>query len=408
MKKTLVKIMGVNFIVGLCILVLFPMRVGAQWLQAGISGYDSVFCLLANGSNLFAGTDSGLYVSANNGSNWVKVDSGLPQSGVFALAASGANMFAGTDNGIYRSIDSGLSWQGVLTGNTHILALAMTGTVVIASSTTSGCYVTSNNGLYWKSANAGLPGTEVLSFFINGTNVFAGTQNGIYLSKDSGASWSADTVGLAYPPLGFYPWVYSFAVIGTNIFAGTSFGVYLRSDSDSSWSRVISGLKPPYRAFALLASGSNIFAATDSGVFLSSNSGASWSSADTGLPYGIHINTLVISGGYLFAGTAGGGVWRRPLSEMIAVKYTALKPKNAIALNVDNNNILRYVLPSQAFVSLKIFDIRGRLMVSAINGIEPAGVYTLPLAKERFSSGSYIVDFSAGDYKSQKRVALIR
>jgi hypothetical protein len=409
----MVEMHRIKFFLPIVTLFIVTQNAQAQWVQTGITGYDSVYCLLANGPNLYAGTDSGLYVSANNGANWNKVDSGLPNLGVSALAASGTNMFAGTDSGVYRSLDSGKSWRGVLLGYAHTIALAANGTVIYESAVLGiNSYVNRslNNGLSWGSADAGLPGSWVLAFLINGTTIFAGTQNGVYLSKDSGSSWISDTNGMGLPlPVPFYPWVYSFTMIGTNIFAGTTFGVYLRTDSSSSWNLVISGLGWPYSTFALEANGLNIFAAADSGIYMSSNNGTSWSSVSDGLPYGIHINTLTTSGGYLFAGTAGAGVWRRPLSEMIsAVRDRPIAQTKMFAIYFTRNSTIRYILPEESFVSLKIFDIRGRLALTVINERQRAGEHLIPLPINRFSAGNYIVQLDAGNYKTQKIFSIVR
>ena len=68
---------------------------------------------------------------------------------------------------------------------------------------------------------------------------------------------------------------------------------------------------------ALAVSGTNLFAGTDGGgVFLSTNNGTSWTAFNIGLTNTV-VNALAVSGTNLFAGT-NDGVWRRPLSEMIA------------------------------------------------------------------------------------------
>ncbi len=66
--------------------------------------------------------------------------------------------------------------------------------------------------------------------------------------------------------------------------------------------------------------GSHLFAGSYyGGVFLSTNNGANWTPVNTGLT-NTRVFSLAVSHLSLFAGTDG-GVWRRPLSEIItAVK----------------------------------------------------------------------------------------
>jgi hypothetical protein len=57
----------------------------------------------------------------------------------------------------------------------YIQALAANGNVVFAG-TQNGVFISTNSGTNWTSANAGLPSyTDALSFAINGSNVFVGT-----------------------------------------------------------------------------------------------------------------------------------------------------------------------------------------------------------------------------------------
>lgn len=65
---------------------------GQYWL-------DEYFCLVSavSGTNLFAGTGGGVFLSTNNGTSWTQT--GLTQAEVLALAVSGTNLFAGTSTG---------------------------------------------------------------------------------------------------------------------------------------------------------------------------------------------------------------------------------------------------------------------------------------------------------------------
>jgi hypothetical protein len=55
-----------------------------------------VSALAVSGTNLFAGTSGGVFLSTNNGTSWTAVNSGLTNTDVLSLAISGTNLFAGT------------------------------------------------------------------------------------------------------------------------------------------------------------------------------------------------------------------------------------------------------------------------------------------------------------------------
>src|SRR5665647_1783735 len=69
----------------------------AQWVQTNGPSEGAIYCFYPSGSNLFAATRGGLYLSTNNGTSWTVVHNGIPAScGVFALSGSGAYLFAST------------------------------------------------------------------------------------------------------------------------------------------------------------------------------------------------------------------------------------------------------------------------------------------------------------------------
>jgi hypothetical protein len=80
------------------------------------------------------------------------------------------------------------------------------------------------------------------------------------------------------------------AVNAGNIFAGSDNGIFLSTNNGSSWASVNSGLVN-LNSTALLISGGTIFAGSDSGVFLSTNNGTNWTAANSGI-LNTHIVTL--------------------------------------------------------------------------------------------------------------------
>ncbi|MCB0747484.1 MAG: T9SS type A sorting domain-containing protein, partial [Ignavibacteriae bacterium] len=65
----------------------------------------------ANSSNLYAGTDIGVYFSTNGGTSWLPFSSGLPRVAVFDMAFQNANRFlriATHGRGIWNNIDAPL------------------------------------------------------------------------------------------------------------------------------------------------------------------------------------------------------------------------------------------------------------------------------------------------------------
>ncbi|MDZ4204936.1 MAG: hypothetical protein U1C46_08975, partial [Bacteroidales bacterium] len=122
MKKTY---LFASIIIGmLCINI-----VNAQWQQTGGPEGGHIYSLATDGTNIFAGTVDGIYLSTNNGNSWTAVNNGLTNPHVYAIAISGNNIFAGTPANVYLSTNNGNSWTAVNTGlpNAYIYALAISG-----------------------------------------------------------------------------------------------------------------------------------------------------------------------------------------------------------------------------------------------------------------------------------------
>jgi hypothetical protein len=247
-------------------------------------------------------------LSPRASTQWIQTNG--PYGGsIRSLAVSGANIFAGTGfyYGVYLSTNSGTSWTNVSSGltNLDVWTLAVPGTNLFAG-TSDGLFLSTNNGTNWTLASAGLTNKYVRTLIVSGTNLFAGTEGGVFRSTNNGTSWDSASAGL---PFGSYGWivpVYAFAVSDGNLFAGTgSSGVFLSTNNGTSWTLASAGLtNTEVRAFAV--SGTNLFAGTTGGIFLSTNNGTSWTAVGTEESSYFNVNALVVSGTNLLAGTEGG------------------------------------------------------------------------------------------------------
>jgi photosystem II stability/assembly factor-like uncharacterized protein len=181
-----------------------------------------------------------------------------------------------------------------------VYGLAVSGTNLFAGGE-DGVFLSTDNGASWAATNVGLTNTRVHVLFASGANLFAGTiGGGAFLSTNDGASWSATGLTQIH--------VSTFVHSGNDLFAGTyPGGVFLSTNNGESWTSTNAGLTNNL-IFDLAVSGAYLFAGTHgSGVFRSTDNGASWTDAGLQNLYAID---LAVSGTNLFAGTIGDGVFR--------------------------------------------------------------------------------------------------
>src|SRR5262249_770151 len=74
---------------------------GANWTKTSLPENLSVNAVLADGSNLIAGSaGSGVLVSTDDGATWKPFNEGLTNLDVLSLINFGGRLFAGTKNGV--------------------------------------------------------------------------------------------------------------------------------------------------------------------------------------------------------------------------------------------------------------------------------------------------------------------
>jgi hypothetical protein len=73
-----------------------------------------------------------------------------------------------------------------------------------------------------------------------------------------------------------------------------------------------------------------------------------------------------------------------------------------------SSKVLRYALPSQCYVSLDYYDIRGKIVVSLLHQVQKPGYYMLPLPLSAWARGTYIQVFKAGSFIRRDRLMLLK
>ncbi len=220
-------------------------------------------------------------------------------------------------------------------GAGQINCIAVSGTNIFAGTSSGGVFLSTDTGTTWTAVNNGLTGNGggILSLAVSGTNILAGTNYGLFLSTNNGTSWTAVNNGIAGIA------IKALAVSGTNILAGTfGNGVFLSADNGSSWT-AINGF-PGYYICSMIVSGTNILAGTLGGYLgLSTNGGATWMEIDNG-GFSGPVNCIAVNGINIFVGTYLGAF----LSNNNGASWTAvnngLLNTNVISLAINGTTIL--------------------------------------------------------------------
>ena len=74
----------------------------------------------------------------------------------------------------------------------------------------------------------------------------------------------------------------------------------------------------------------------------------------------------------------------------------------------NSSTIIRYSIPKQEQVTLKIYDQLGRLVTTLVNGKQNAGEHQVEFHTDELSSGVYIYKIQSGDFMSSKKMLLLK
>ena len=397
------------------LIILFSFKqapiLQAQWTQTQCPSGGNITALITIDSHIIAAAIvGGIYYSTNSGTSWNTENTGLTNTGVWSLIISGTNMFAGTNGGgVFLSTNNGTSWNPVNTGlaNKNVLALAFHGAKIFAG-TDAGVYLSTNNGTTWTAVNSGLTNTNVQALLSSDTNLFAGTMGGVFLSTNNGTNWSSANTGL---PAAFFRG--AFVSSGSTIFAGSPLsggGAFISTNNGANWQKVNAGLTN-IEIFSLYCQGSKLYAGSGNGVFLSTNNGTSWNIVSSGLPANDNVLSITSIGNTLLAGTEHFGVFKLD-TVFTGVAQNQIPLQFMLGQNYPNpfnpSTTISFTIPSQSFVSLKVFDALGREVSTLVFKGLSAGKYSQQWNAEKFASGMYFYRLQTGSFTETKKLVLLR
>ena len=72
------------------------------------------------------------------------------------------------------------------------------------------------------------------------------------------------------------------------------------------------------------------------------------------------------------------------------------------------STVISFAIPTQAFVTVKVYDILGREVKTLMNETKPAGYYEINFNASDLPSGTYIYEIRAGNFVETKKMILLK
>ena len=242
--------------------------------------------IAVSGGTIVTTAGGGLDISTDGGQTWFNrnVITSYDDKGV--VIDGDRIAVCGGEEGIIISEDKGASWMLQKAAGNSYSALAMSGNLILASNgtTTGTTYVSTDGGDTWQTVCGGF-GTPT----IDGTRSYVAGINGLYVSSDSGLTWSN--------PKTTRTW--GLSVDGTGLYGIDETGLIMSVDYGATWSTFLAWENAPFEwAHSLIVNGNNVWVRNGDQLYRSSDGGASWSIY--GVPVG---ESVVFNAGKLYFAT---------------------------------------------------------------------------------------------------------
>jgi hypothetical protein len=152
---------------------------------------------------------------------------------------------------------------------------------------------------------------------------------------------------------------------------------------------------------------------------LSKNYGVTWNQINDGLSSSAYyVLSLGANGQFIFDGTSAASIWRRPLSQLItgttgvADKPTAQPQRFSLEQNYPNpfnpSTNISFSIPTQSFVSLKVFDLIGREVATLVSEQMSAGSHSKQWNANGITSGIYFYQLKSDKFTETKKLVLLK
>ncbi len=419
----------------------------------------------SNGYIFIINDNGGVFRSTDTGNNWTQLSVGAALGVLFA--ASNDYLFIGPPfQGVLRSTDYGNTWTPRNTGlpaNSDIQAFADDPSGKIYAGASYGIWQSTINGDLWMPYSTYNGYLDLMAANASGDLFWAhsdafSNENDFYRSTDNGSTYTQLTVvsgnvGVVSDIL-ISPDQNVFVAVTDNIVGG----VYRSTNNGDTFEQVNDGLTEKLLTSLAIDAQEHLLAGTTRGVFRSiqivpvelvsfsaevieDNVTLKWITATEKNNSGFEIQRKFNNPDWGKIGfVEGHGTTTEPKTysfidyDVLAGKYSyrlkqidldgtfeysnefevevSLPQEFLLSQNYPNpfnpGTKISFAIPSQEFVTIKVYDILGREVATLVNDYKTAGTYAVEFNAARFASGVYFYQMQAGNFIETKKMVLLK
>ncbi len=342
--------------------------------------------------------------TTDNGQSWLEKTSNISNV-LYGVSTLGSIAVAAGENGVVlRTTDNGENWETVLPGTIENLndAEIIAGTKAIVCGNNGEIFLSEDAGHFWSHIPSGTTNNLTDVLFINENNGFiVGTMSTLLTTTDGGTTWQSVDLSFTNSDLNAIA-----ALDASNLFiVGNNGALFISNDAGETWyGQMGFSYENNFNDIVFFDALSGTIAGDDGLMIFTTDGGQSWYPGETSsirsgfdfysVAFSSPTNGISIgSDGIDVYSTDGGQSW----SETPGLMNTVLNretPKFSLGQNYPNPfnpaTKIDFEMPSGGEISLKVYDITGKEVVTLAEGYRSQGSYSVSFNGSGLSSGVYI------------------
>jgi len=327
-----------NLLFGNNVFGVYKWNVNENKFQLSNKGINSayVFDLHKFDKSLYCGSNSGLYYTSDDGVSWntISITKGLQCR---ALDHNDSMLFVGTNKGVYYRTLNSTNWNLSANGleSKLIWDLKVKNNIIFAA-TDSGPFISRNSGKSWigvkngfRSVSSTIFGNQLIQATKIATNkkmVLASNNFGLFRLSGDSISWGKVDIGEEGE-------VSMIEIIDSTVYIKSLSGVKVSTDNCKTWNSILQA--PNMSITGISKRGDKNLYMSTGGIWYSPDMGKTWQSwSETGMPEHGLIYKVLFDDNCMYAGLYGNGIYKREY-----LKVTNCSSEKYNISNVDITNV---------------------------------------------------------------------
>lgn len=352
-----------------------------------------------NGELLVSTDNNAVYVSKDNGTTWKKIQNFRT---LLMKVGNDNTIYAALNGGISKSTDYGRTWKNL---NLNVLPYFISAfdisdddKTIYAGSSTGELFVSTDGGEnFIKTKNSNYVFVYFIKFLKDGK--FLVSNDSLYITKNDGINLTSVKDDRLRN-------IKDIVLDNDGYIYLATFNKLFRSLDGTKWYELNFNKGNIY--YLRTDKFDKLYVVTSYGEFdISSDRGNTWLNYGNIVGFYFLWSFAISNNGYLFAGTQDHGLYK----QKIKFKEKEI-PSFSVTQNFPNpfnsRTRIEYEIPAASFISIKIYDILGREIITLVSDYKEKGSYFTYWDATNYSSGIYFYRISANGFNSVQKMILLR